>query len=1226
MDIEFSRYMTGVKSYLHKYVEQPGPKVMFGDDSTCITEGYGSIKCNGIVFIKVAFVNGLKYNLVSISQLCDAKYIIQFDDKRGTIFSSNKEIVMIAPRGKHHRASFKTKHTFSIKKCLHLLHMDLFGPVTPRSINHEKYTLVIVDEYSTYTWVYFLKKKSQAPETIMSLIKRVENQNDIKVKQLRSNNGTEFINSILVNFCDEKWIYQKNSSPYTLEQNSVAKRKNKTLIEAARTMLSESIFSKQYWTEAIATACYTQNRSTIVKRHLKTPYEVFRRILPNIDFLHVFGCLVFIHNYKDHFGKFDEKDDDGYFLRYSLVSKAFRVFNTRRQHTEETYHITFDESIDAIKFTKPLVDNITIAESKIYPPDEYLHPFKPSQRYQVNSNEISFIEPYEEPELVVLETNVSLDKNDHTDQNDHSAQVDEILDDDQPGHSNHNNDETIIENLPSTEDVQTFEPLSSLAEDDLVSNTNPIPTNPSLSIPSMASPTPQDKWSQDKHIELVNIIGNPGARMLTRVVAKELSVAFAHESQGYNQQEGIDYDEIFAPVTTLEAIRIFLAFATYMNFTVYQMDVKSAFLNGKLKEEVYVKQPLSFKSSEFLNHVCKLDKALYELKQAPRAWYLKGTPSLGLWYLKCSGFGLKEYSDFDYDGCNMDRKSTSDTVRDCFTTIGYSVEIKAKGTLRKGFLPPDGVEIYFAKLIWEDFLSKLNKKSRKKVIPYPRSFTKHMLGICKADVLVAFKALKPSSKAEKEVTQGTKPGAKSRRRKSQIPFTYNHPQSKIETTKASTIIYFESASRHDASADLTAEVDLGKSAPNDSVSKQQDMDKGTQNYSLDHMFIGTNPSVLVDKTKSARDELKTAYTEIGANLETSKAKKEVSFRSYEFKTSPALSSSDDTKKEIKLEDLSKLVQYVGTNFMDLDSPEDDKPIIVQDESDEEVHAKKVQTEEPKETEDALASHPPSPKTELPAEFIYVPTQVASVQAKIKTSNDLPSLLNKVNEALNGFAQVVEFVTKKTGDTGLPSAGQASSHPAKGEKNTQQVKIWELIKKYKGKEAMSSKDAKEEDTRSDADNDTTKLAGSMVKSSKKKKLNKFDLLLKVLIMFILLKKKSKNRRGLRNLSKLMWPNKKWIYYDKMLNRWAQSRITNCDVLTRKGPITLKVYRDDGPDEVIPNFKASDLHLSEWREVMKACPNRKGAGWSTIYEQIQTRMDYLHKTEAELGIHLDKPLGE
>ncbi|GJZ29622.1 retrovirus-related pol polyprotein from transposon TNT 1-94 [Tanacetum coccineum] len=92
------RHMTGFKSYLYKYVEQPGPKVVFRDDSTCTTEGYGSIKCNGIVFTKVAFVVVLKYNLISINQLCDAKYIIQFDEKRGTIFNSNKEVVMIASR------------------------------------------------------------------------------------------------------------------------------------------------------------------------------------------------------------------------------------------------------------------------------------------------------------------------------------------------------------------------------------------------------------------------------------------------------------------------------------------------------------------------------------------------------------------------------------------------------------------------------------------------------------------------------------------------------------------------------------------------------------------------------------------------------------------------------------------------------------------------------------------------------------------------------------------------------------------------------------------------------------------------------------------------------------------------------------------------------------------------------------------------------------------------
>ncbi|GJW13072.1 hypothetical protein Tco_0017205 [Tanacetum coccineum] len=100
--------------------------------------------------------------------------------------------------------------------------------------------------------------------------------------------------------------------------------------------------------------------------------------IPNINFLHVFGCPVYIHNHKDRLGKFDEKANDGYLLGYSLVSKAFRVFNTRRQQPEETYHITFDESPDAIKFSKPLVDNINITENERYPPDEYLHPYEPS--------------------------------------------------------------------------------------------------------------------------------------------------------------------------------------------------------------------------------------------------------------------------------------------------------------------------------------------------------------------------------------------------------------------------------------------------------------------------------------------------------------------------------------------------------------------------------------------------------------------------------------------------------------------------------------------------------------------------------------------------------------------------------------------------------------------------------------------------------------------------------
>ncbi|GJX00038.1 hypothetical protein Tco_0183951 [Tanacetum coccineum] len=187
---------------------------------------------------------------------------------------------------------------------------------------------------------------------------------------------------------------------------------------------------------------------------------------------------VYIHNHKDHLGKFDEKADDGYLLGYSLVSKAFRVFNTRRQQTKETYHIIFDESPDAIKFSKPSVDNINIAKNKRYPPDEYLHPYESSQRYQTNSNDVSFIYPYESPEPVVLETKVSSDQNGQTDQNDQTAQTGEIFNDNLSEHSNHNNDKQIIANLPNTEDIQISEHLSSPnVEDTSVQYTNGLKTN-----------------------------------------------------------------------------------------------------------------------------------------------------------------------------------------------------------------------------------------------------------------------------------------------------------------------------------------------------------------------------------------------------------------------------------------------------------------------------------------------------------------------------------------------------------------------------------------------------------------------------------------------------------------------------------------------------------------------------------------------------------------------------
>ncbi|GJW13678.1 retrovirus-related pol polyprotein from transposon TNT 1-94 [Tanacetum coccineum] len=247
---------------------------------------------------------------------------------------------------------------------------------------------------------------------------------------------------------------------------------------------------------------------------------------------------------RDHLGKFDEKADDGYLLGYSLVSKAFRVFNTRRQQTEETYHITFDESLDAIKFLNLQLTTSTLLKMK-----------------DINLMNIFIL--------------MSLFK--------------DFLSEEEP--------KNVFEALKHHGWVDAM-------QDEL----NQFAKNKVWTL----VPAPYDK----------TIIGSKwvfkNKRDETGIVIKNKARLVA---QGYNQQEGMKYDETLALVARLEAIRIFLAFATYMNFIVYQMDVKSAFFNGKLKEEVYVKQPPGFERNEFPNHVCKLDKALYGLKQAPRAWY-----------------------------------------------------------------------------------------------------------------------------------------------------------------------------------------------------------------------------------------------------------------------------------------------------------------------------------------------------------------------------------------------------------------------------------------------------------------------------------------------------------------------------------------------------------------------------------------------------------------------------
>ncbi|GJS86183.1 putative ribonuclease H-like domain-containing protein [Tanacetum coccineum] len=433
IDSGCSRHMTGNIAYLSDFKEFDRGYVTFGGGAHGgRIFGKGTLKTDSLDFEDVYFVNELKFNLFSVSQMCDKKNYVLFTDTECLVLSPNfklpdeSQILLKIPRkdnmysfdmknivpkesltclvakatsdesmlwhrrlghinfkninklvkdnlvrglptkrfendqtcvaclkGKQHRASCKSKVLNPITKPLFMLHMDLFGPTFMSSLMHKKYCLVVTDDYSRFTWVFFLTTKDETSEILKNFIKEIENLVDKKVKIIRSDNGTEFKNKVMDDFYREKGIKREYSVAKTPQQNGVAEMMNRTLIEVARTMLADSKLPITFWAEAVSTACYVQNRVLVVKPYNKTPYEFFRGFKPALSFMRPFGCHVTILNTLDSLGKFDGKSFEGFFVGYSLSSKAFRVYNTRTRRVEENLHIGFLENKPMIKGNGP---------------------------------------------------------------------------------------------------------------------------------------------------------------------------------------------------------------------------------------------------------------------------------------------------------------------------------------------------------------------------------------------------------------------------------------------------------------------------------------------------------------------------------------------------------------------------------------------------------------------------------------------------------------------------------------------------------------------------------------------------------------------------------------------------------------------------------------------------------------------------------------------------------
>ncbi|GKC08056.1 putative ribonuclease H-like domain-containing protein [Tanacetum coccineum] len=512
-------------------------------------------------------------------------------------------------QGKSKRESHPPKPVPNSKQRLHLLHMDLYGPMRITSLNG----------------------------------KRVG-------------------------------ISHQASSVRTPQQNGVVERRNRTLVEA-RTMLIFSRASLFLWDEATATACYTQNRSIIHRRFNKTPCELINGKKPNISFLHVFRALCYPKNDLEDIGKLGAKGDIGFFIGYSADSCAYRVYNRRTKKIIETMNVTFDE-LSTMAFeqssSKPGLQSMTSGQISPGLDLTYAPSTITTQKSTEHKLDLLFKAMHDDyiggQPSAALRTGPAAQAPQATNLSNTSQDVDELKTQQQHVQQQENQaslqPETVAANVPNA-----------MLDENTFVNPFDTPSTSASKLPSSQYVDPSNmhtfyqlypheyQWTKDHPLE--QVIGEPSRPFLTRnqlrsngdmcmyaLTFKRLDVWVLvpppdnikpltlkwllknkHDEEntvirnktrlvvrGYYQEEGIDFEESFTLVARMEAIKIFLAYATHKSFTVFQMDVKTAFLHGTLKEDVYMCQPEGFIDADHPSHVYKLKKALYGLKQAPRAW------------------------------------------------------------------------------------------------------------------------------------------------------------------------------------------------------------------------------------------------------------------------------------------------------------------------------------------------------------------------------------------------------------------------------------------------------------------------------------------------------------------------------------------------------------------------------------------------------------------------------
>ena len=502
-------------------------------------------------------------------------------------------------KGKQHRLPFPDSET-ATQRPLELLHMDLCGPLPTASLGGASYVATFLDDYTGFSVIRLLRHKDDMADTIPTVITLMEKQTGLSVLKTRTDNGGEYVNSTVTTYFDSKGILPQTTVPYTPQQNGKAERLNRTLMERVRAMLADAGLPPSLWGEATATACYLRNLSPMAGKD-KTPWELFYGSRPNLASLRAFGSKVFVHVPKEKRNKLSPRSEVGILVGYPLGTKGYRVYmgNNRVQITRD---VIFDErpSADRPSFsthTEHLVlpfddgdDAPTGGAGAVAPPPPNSEPDDnpvPAPSPATPGSADGAVGPPAAPRQSSRPNRGKAPGEwwKATNQLALSAMITEP----------NTMEEALTSDLAEKWQEAMNEEMGSLLENDTWVLEYP---------PAGVKPIPVKWVYKVKRDSAGNV-----ERFKARLVAK-----------GFRQQEGIDYNEVFAPVSKYATFRALCSIVATDDLELHQIDIKTAFLQGVLEEDIYICQPPGYESDD-PKLACRLQKALYGLKQAPRAWH-----------------------------------------------------------------------------------------------------------------------------------------------------------------------------------------------------------------------------------------------------------------------------------------------------------------------------------------------------------------------------------------------------------------------------------------------------------------------------------------------------------------------------------------------------------------------------------------------------------------------------